>query len=458
MGACERGRDAVQGASAGEHRCSLDLMRKHCAQRLQQRLSDPHVRAEKALECPTGAPYASTQSSGARARLHSGPPQLHGSQGQNRPSGPIGNAGPNGNSGARAVSRPRQRAPDSARCQMQRSRPAAATREVAPPASPHCTRSKTPLNSRPGSTVTGQPRLRARSATQVVRQVSASEASKRKPATSAAHRSSEVDAKGGHGEPVATHVSKQEAREETQPHRVDSLGGNGGQVTMHPSKQELPEEKNLHSVVRRLELSGASLDETTIGPSSPWLADQDPSASTAPSCWWSPPPTTSPSSVPSTIAAEHFFIADASSPQMLRSPAFKGQQEGNWDQRLMQFQDVASSLETAATTIRQIIVRSKSVGLRLEARRGGLTPRSETQPLTARGLSAANAKELEADNSSSMCDVEQENAALRQALEGAERRLQALEGEKNCFMVEGVFDLVNTLCRNPTPMSSVGGA
>jgi len=41
-----------------------------------------------------------------------------------------------------------------------------------------------------------------------------------------------------------------------------------------------------------------------------------------------------------------------------------------------------------------------------------------------------------------------ENRALKGALNNAVKRLSELEGEQECFMSEGVFDLVNSICRD----------
>jgi len=49
------------------------------------------------------------------------------------------------------------------------------------------------------------------------------------------------------------------------------------------------------------------------------------------------------------------------------------------------------------------------------------------------------------------CELSKENEALRAALSDAMKQIGELEGEKERFMSEDVFDLVNSLCRSELP-------
>jgi len=51
------------------------------------------------------------------------------------------------------------------------------------------------------------------------------------------------------------------------------------------------------------------------------------------------------------------------------------------------------------------------------------------------------------DVKNAVANLARENRALKGALNNAVKRLSELEGEQECFLSEGVFDLVNSPCR-----------
>lgn len=72
---------------------------------------------------------------------------------------------------------------------------------------------------------------------------------------------------------------------------------------------------------------------------------------------------------------------------------------------------------------------------------------------TATALHARN--EVHGPGSLRKATLSRENELLRGALGDAARRLAELEGEKERFLSEDVFDLVNSLCRSELPDDSV---
>eukprot|EP00421_Protoceratium_reticulatum_P008817 CAMPEP_0168366480 /NCGR_PEP_ID=MMETSP0228-20121227/5246_1 /TAXON_ID=133427 /ORGANISM="Protoceratium reticulatum, Strain CCCM 535 (=CCMP 1889)" /LENGTH=549 /DNA_ID=CAMNT_0008379275 /DNA_START=9 /DNA_END=1655 /DNA_ORIENTATION=+ len=154
---------------------------------------------------------------------------------------------------------------------------------------------------------------------------------------------------------------------------------------------------------------------------------------------------------PSRRPVEHFSIADPVSPELAPTHA-------------RQLKDVAHSLETAASAIRQAIGRpvssaaiAEQAGLRAQAAaptrpasiEEHVSPRAvenglgygDKQPLWPQKVAQAGPRP------SSVTQLSQENDVLRGALGDAVRRLSEIEGEQERFMSEGVFDLVNSLCR-----------
>lgn len=154
--------------------------------------------------------------------------------------------------------------------------------------------------------------------------------------------------------------------------------------------------------------------------------------------------------------------------------------------RTQQFQEVATSLETAASAIRKVIHRtsmvaniSPEVTLRPpgeNASPAASSNSSASSPITSasqrcvssctsfsatfvppagcsgKDQSVSSARYADSSRCASVGDVaarlSRENEALRGALTDAVSRLAELEGEKEQFLSEGVFDLVNTVCRD----------
>lgn len=165
--------------------------------------------------------------------------------------------------------------------------------------------------------------------------------------------------------------------------------------------------------------------------------------------------------------------------------------------RTRQLKDVARSLETAALALHQVIGHSadvKGFGQAVTAFKENLNlsigssvngPITDLKELKGCDLAskllkaAASPENMESDSqvmpadpklacknnlsmpnaSGSLQELASENATLRDALTTTTRRLAELQGEKEGFLSEGVFDLVNTLCRSaPFSSESMGGA
>jgi len=150
----------------------------------------------------------------------------------------------------------------------------------------------------------------------------------------------------------------------------------------------------------------------------------------------------------------HFSIADRSSSQLTS--------------RAQHFQEVAQTLETAVTAV-SAVKNGKKPGLDCGAvAQSNTSPHQIATPLgnlrnmkdsTPRSSfrQAPHTKRNPAPNSfaasrseavkNTVANLALENRALKGALNNAVKRLSELEGEQECFMSEGVFDLVNSLCR-----------
>lgn len=123
--------------------------------------------------------------------------------------------------------------------------------------------------------------------------------------------------------------------------------------------------------------------------------------------------------------------------------------------------EVANSLHKAATALRTVVreiapaeshegagsssaktVRdSECTQTLLCARQDQLAqPSSKAYTSTPRGS-------RQASHSPEMVDLERENKSLRKELCGAVQRLEQLEGERRRFFDEGIFDLLNIMCR-----------
>jgi len=177
----------------------------------------------------------------------------------------------------------------------------------------------------------------------------------------------------------------------------------------------------------------------------------------------------------SSKCTQHFDIAAApckpTSPQV-KAPGHMSKEPGHCskDPKFQRFQEVAKSLETAATVIRQVLDQTsenykattveqvspfqtssrKPTPLRkkVEALRGDTGGPDSYRSSTA---SCASMSRQDTIAHSSRSALERENAELRSALNDAARRLAEVEGEKDQFMSEGVFDLVNSLCLKANP-------
>jgi len=157
---------------------------------------------------------------------------------------------------------------------------------------------------------------------------------------------------------------------------------------------------------------------------------------------------------------KHFSIADPASPQLTS--------------RAQHFQEVAQTLETAVSAVSAVkngkkpglgdsaVAQSASTPPRQIATPFGSlrnmkdsTPRSSFRqaPHTKRSSFDRNAAPTGFVSSRSefvknaVANLALENRALKVALSNAVKQLSELEGEQECFMSEGVFDLVNSLCR-----------
>jgi hypothetical protein len=135
-----------------------------------------------------------------------------------------------------------------------------------------------------------------------------------------------------------------------------------------------------------------------------------------------------------------------------------------------QLGEVARSLETAAAALRNVA----SPGFSLEATASYLDGISKSRLLQSPWRDSWGADDasnicIRTKSSSERCQsrlsdealshtrddaplerLARENEALRGALGNAVRKLAELEGEKERFMSEDVFDLVNSLCRDST--------
>lgn len=176
---------------------------------------------------------------------------------------------------------------------------------------------------------------------------------------------------------------------------------------------------------------------------------------------------------PQREGVEHFSIADHSPQKQLTS-------------RAQQFNEVARSLETAVSAIRHVIntqqasvesgiTASKAVNATtrvatpMGVQRGCptfSTPRSTCRQIAQAqkpgcemsGLGGLGFKKQEGGNKVTVAKLSMENKALRGALGDAVKRLSELEGEQERFMSEGVFDLVNSLCREQAPTAAEAAA
>lgn len=201
---------------------------------------------------------------------------------------------------------------------------------------------------------------------------------------------------------------------------------------------------------------------------------------------------------PDCAGPEHFCIADT---PMKQQQPFQYLSESGSESKLAcaassrahQFQEVALSLETAATAIRKVIHRSSVTELTLRPPVDAGSPTTSakstlsspstsvsqrcgtascaslstsfTQQATVVGTFQADASVAapasqaagEAGDVTSFSRLTRENEALRGALTNAVSRLAVLEGEKEQFLAEGVFDLVNTVCRDGHHAPGVGG-
>lgn len=161
---------------------------------------------------------------------------------------------------------------------------------------------------------------------------------------------------------------------------------------------------------------------------------------------------------------KHFSIADRASPQLTS--------------RTQHFQAVTQTLETAVSAV-SAVKNGKKPGLdgsaadsavahlantpphQIATPLGSLrnmkdtTPRSSFRPTlhTKRSSYDRNVAPTSFATSRSeavknaVANLALENRALKGALNNAVKRLSELEGEQECFLSEGVFDLVNSLCR-----------
>jgi len=164
--------------------------------------------------------------------------------------------------------------------------------------------------------------------------------------------------------------------------------------------------------------------------------------------------------------AERFNIGDQMAPRLL-------------PQQAQQFCEVAKSLESAASALRLVVGQNTSLGHTLDETSAffkdgsfsfaGALPASParanvpkspgsyvTSPSCIPALTSPNSIPalrhlLTGAAEGSLLDddrLTKENELLRGALGDAVRRLAELEGEKERFMSEDVFDLVNSLCRS----------
>jgi len=158
---------------------------------------------------------------------------------------------------------------------------------------------------------------------------------------------------------------------------------------------------------------------------------------------------------------KHFSIADRSSPQLAS--------------RAQHFQEVAQTLETAVSAV-SAVKNGKKPGLDCNAiaQSTNSPPHQVATPLgSLRNMNnttprssfrhAPHSKKSSFDRNvapnsfatsrseavkNAVANLALENRALKGALNNAVKRLSELEGEQECFMSEGVFDLVNSICRD----------
>jgi len=156
---------------------------------------------------------------------------------------------------------------------------------------------------------------------------------------------------------------------------------------------------------------------------------------------------------------KHFSIADRVSPQLTS--------------RTQHFQAVTQSLETAVSAV-SAVKNGKKPGLEYSAVAhlantpphqiatplGSLrnmkdtTPRSSFRPMPHtkrssydRNVAPTSFATSRSEVKNAVANLALENRALKGALNNAVKQLSELEGEQECFLSEGVFDLVNSLCR-----------
>lgn len=202
--------------------------------------------------------------------------------------------------------------------------------------------------------------------------------------------------------------------------------------SVSPGKQAIPQmEPAVH--IEDLEINGGGLHEEP--PPCHWAWAAEPASVATPTsdrrCFSIADDT------PPCYHPEHFSIAD-------RPPLDPKAREER-------YQEVARSLEIAACAIRQVISHGGAFTKDGLPQANASSLSSAPQLASSPAATSLGGQEVSSDcqdKQVSVARLSRENEVLRGALGDAMRRLKELEGEQERFLSEGVFDLVNSLCRS----------